>query len=1114
VDCLTENQLLDYASGTLEAAQARAVDEHVDGCPSCRALLAGWLEAEQGDPGDRTEEPTEGQASLRREGEGATVLSELPSPEDDLPRGTAVDRYVLLKRVGTGGMGIVYAAYDPRLDRTIAVKMVRSDVAARMSEEVRSRMLREAQAMARLSHPNVATVYDAGTYQGRLYVAIEYLDEGSLADWLARGGHTWRQVVDVFLQAGAGLAVAHQHGLVHRDFKPQNVLVAKDGRVRITDFGLVRPAGPAVQPDDLTRPAMERLAPAAAPPPDPVALDVPLTRSGALVGTPRYMAPEQLAGGEVDARADQFSFCVSLYEALYARWPFEARTIEELRRAIHERRLTRPAPARRVPEWLRRALLKGLSPAPADRFPSMEALLQVLSGHRHRPRWPAVAATSAAVMAAALLAAAGVAGVGAIRARACRDSPGRLEAVWGAARGQAVQAAFERSGAPFATQAFQHVAAALDTYAAAWSATRAEACEATRRRGEQPESVLSLRMACLDRRLEEMDALVRLLAAADAEVVRQSAPAVNGLRPLGRCLDRVGLIAEAAAPAAPALAEKLREVHLGLADARAFLAAGRYAQAGDQARAAVEAARASGDRSALGEALGLLGAVELRSGDPVSAARTLLEAELLAEEAGQDDLATDVSTLLSAAYQAQARLADAQIWVAHGESVLRRMPGDDVLEAGILEQKARLLGAAGRWREAVAPLRQAVELKARALGPRHPDVAEALLSLAREMKGPTEYDEALATARRALDILERAYGPDHPETARAWKALGQIHRDRGEFWEELIYARRFLALQERLAGPESLDVAGGRWSLATALSNLGQFEEALAEYQAALSVFQATYREVGDRQLQIASLMGNVAGMRYQLGEDAQALRAAEEALQIHLRVAGPEDPKLVHPLYGVGLALSALGRGAEADGYFQRAYAAAQRLGEDNGDLSYAYRAEGTALYERGRSQPARDRLALALQKRAMSAPAGSAVLALVEAELARAELALGHAADAQARADRAIEALAPVVGPEQRPLALALAVAGEARRRRGDAAGALPWLERAVALCERHRYRPLLEGEARLWLAMALRDGRREPARATALALAAQAQLTAARAGARAAQAAAVAAPAAPTR
>ncbi|HEY8211500.1 MAG TPA: protein kinase [Myxococcaceae bacterium] len=384
--CLTENQLLDHAARRLAPAQARAADDHLDGCPDCRSVLAALVQSVQGESSALS---FAGAPPAGGDRERTMVTS--GGLTDDLPRGTRMDRYVLLKHVGGGAMGVVYAAFDPRLDRTIAIKLMRIDVAAGMSAESRTRMLREAQAMARLSHPNVVTVHDVGTYAGRLYLAMEYLEQGTLASWLSAGPRPWRAVLGVFVQAGRGLAAAHAHGLVHRDFKPQNVMVG-GGRVRITDFGLVRPADALAHPDEPTRPELN-LTDAGGEP-----LMERLTRIGALIGTPRFMAPEQLSGKVADARADQFSFCVALYEALYGTFPFQLTAGVELVRAIQQGRFLRPAAGRRVPGWLRRALVRGLSAAPESRFPSMDALLEALEGGPGRTRGIAIAAAAAVVL--------------------------------------------------------------------------------------------------------------------------------------------------------------------------------------------------------------------------------------------------------------------------------------------------------------------------------------------------------------------------------------------------------------------------------------------------------------------------------------------------------------------------------------------------------------------------------------------------------------------------------------------------------------------------------------------------------------------------------------------
>jgi eukaryotic-like serine/threonine-protein kinase len=1080
--CLTENQLLDHAAGKLTPAEARAADEHLDGCAACRAVLAALVdEAEEGGREAKDDEEDASAAPW----EGTQLVTE--SAEDDLPRGTALDRYVLLKQVGAGGMGVVFAAYDPRLDRTIAVKLLRSDVAAVMTEEARARMLREAQAMARLSHPNVVAVHDAGTYEGRLYVAMEYLDEGTLADWLARRPRSWRDVLEVFVQAGRGLAAAHAHGLVHRDFKPQNVLVARDGRVRITDFGLVRPSGAPAHSDELTRPFLEL--PVGERPAER------LTRIGALIGTPRYMAPEQLAGEEVDARADQFSFCAALYEALYGTLPFEPAGPAELRRIIEEGRFNRPAPGRRVPEWLRRVLVRGLGATPDARFKSMDALLDAFAGGRERALRRQAAAVVASVIVVTVV---GASAVLVHRTRACTGGVQPLTQAWAPERREAARLAFERSGSPMAAQAFQRAAGGMDAYAAAWTAAQTEACAATRRRGEQPEGVMAARMACLDRRLLDLDAMARLLGSADAQMVRESARAINSLRPPSLCLSAGHPSEESARPATPEAAQRLLEVRRAEADARGLLSSGRFLEAEAAAGRAAESARAAKDQESAAEAQGLKGQAQLRGGRWLDAEGTLLEGEILAEEVHREDLAAELSTALSRAYLAQARRKEAQLWADHAEAALQRVAGgDDVVEAGVMEQQARLASAAGHWQQAIAPLRRALELKQRALGPSHPAVAETMLALAKEMKGADQLADALAEAEGALEILQKAYSMEHPELARAWQALGQIHRDRGEFNQELTYARRILALQETLAAPGSVELARAHQGVGIALDNLGDHEGALQETRAALAGYEAFYGDRKERQEDVASLLLDIGFQKYELGADAEALAYFQRSLPIHERALGANDPKMVHPYYAMGMALSGLGRVAEADAYFQRALDAANRLEGDNDDLFFVYLVQGRALYERGKAADSRERLERALELRQRVAPPGSSVLALVEGELARAELADGQVAAAQQRADRVVEVVKRVLGQNQQ-LATPLTVAGEARRRQGDAAGALPILEQAVALCEKYRYRPLVEAEARLALAAVLRELHRDPARAQALTAAARAEV--AKAGVRA--------------
>ena len=334
--CLDDDDVQSLARGALSPDEAAPMLAHVGTCDLCRALLACVAR----------------QHTTPSRGEDAPATLPSAFATASLPHGARTDRYVVQERVGDGGMGVVYAAYDPQLERRVALKLVRTDHAR--SPELRQRLVREAQVMARVSHPNVLTVYDAGILGDQVFIAMELVVGGTLTEWLRAQPRSWREVVDRFVDAGRGLAAAHALGIVHRDFKPDNVLVGKDGRVRVSDFGLaIAEHGPAAT-------APSEAAAARGPSAHP-------TADGRLVGTPAYMAPEQMNGGVVDARTDQFSFCVALHEALTGARPGSRRATRSGHRVRGH-----------VPARARRAIARGLSPSPEDRFPSMETLVREL----------------------------------------------------------------------------------------------------------------------------------------------------------------------------------------------------------------------------------------------------------------------------------------------------------------------------------------------------------------------------------------------------------------------------------------------------------------------------------------------------------------------------------------------------------------------------------------------------------------------------------------------------------------------------------------------------------------------------------------------------------------
>jgi len=365
-------------SGAMPDARRAEVTAHLDGCAACRQLVAQLA------PGLAVTVQVDAVATVDSPADGHR-----PSPTELLAVGTQVGRYVVTGMIGAGGMGVVYAADDPELDRKVAIKLLRRDLRAAYGE---ARLQREAQAMARISHHNVIAVHDVGAHDDQIFVAMDLVDGQSLRAWLRARPRSVGEVVSSFAAAGRGLAAAHAAGLVHRDFKPDNVLVGDDGRVRVTDFGLARVEDARPDPGDDGRD-------------DAIAIDQPLTVSGAVIGTPAYMAPEQLAGGHVDARSDQFSFCVALYEALYGERPFAGANLAELEAEVAAGRV-RPPPARtraRVPSSLRAILLRGLSVRPGDRFSTMDDLVAALG--RDRTRVPRTVAWAALALAA-------IAGVG------------------------------------------------------------------------------------------------------------------------------------------------------------------------------------------------------------------------------------------------------------------------------------------------------------------------------------------------------------------------------------------------------------------------------------------------------------------------------------------------------------------------------------------------------------------------------------------------------------------------------------------------------------------------------------------------------------------------------
>ena len=382
--CPDADQLTALVANALGEAECTAIASHAATCGGCHALL-GWLL----EPGDETAgQPAVGTSWLRA--------------------GDLVGRYVIEDRLGAGGMGVVYAAVDSELRRRVALKLLRPTGTGELVRRGSERLRREAQALAALSHPNVVAVFDIGTHGGHVFVAMELVDGDNLGGWLRRAPRSTREIVERLLEAGRGLAAAHVAGIVHRDVKPANVLIGSDGRARITDFGLARSEGDAEHErfgSDAPAPARD------------------LTRTGTLMGTPAYMAPEQAARHAAGPLADQWAFCATLYEAVAGARPFTVEDHVARAAQIAGGQLAAPAPGRQVSGWLRAAVARGLRADPADRWPSMAALVRALERGRDRRRRIARAVAVAAGVVVAALAIATIARPG---ASAPRPAPAAL----------------------------------------------------------------------------------------------------------------------------------------------------------------------------------------------------------------------------------------------------------------------------------------------------------------------------------------------------------------------------------------------------------------------------------------------------------------------------------------------------------------------------------------------------------------------------------------------------------------------------------------------------------------------------------------------------------------
>lgn len=884
MECPEENIFVDFVRGELAKPERARLETHLDGCDACSMVVAEMARLFGSDISDDAlpelePEPdfNDGRADLL-DTDGAfspTAVTEtsgeiLPEPAAMLPQGAKLGRYVVIDRVGAGGMGVVYAAYDPELDRKVALKVLRRGILGGGSgpgSKQRDRLMREAQAMAKLSHPNVITVHDVGTFEDQVFLAMEFIDGQTLGAWLAETSRTWREILRVFVAAGKGLAAAHAVGLVHRDFKPDNVLLGNDGRVLVTDFGLARPA--AGQTGSFS--SVGEI-------PSQQVLTASLTQTGALVGTPAYMAPEQLRAEPLDGRADQYAFGVALFEALHGRRPDEPT----------------PSRPRRWPRWLDDLVARTRQPDPDDRFPSMEAVLDALTRDRKAPLRVGLAVGG-------LVAMTGVGFLAATRQPAavpasdpCAVPTERIATTLDPAALASLRRRLLAGEHPSAEASAEVVERTLGTYAERWTAARRDACEATWVRHEQSPELLDRRMHCLDARLTAVDSLLARAAEAEGLQPHRVVSAAVKLPPVEACNDTERLLMEAPPPAEPETALAVERLRSRLAAAKADADLGHFDRALSQGESIVSDAELLEYPVVLAKALSLVANQQRERGDSDLAVQTLERALHEAQAAGADRLV--VQLLASLAHEEGVVLErdDAgRRWLAQARAVLRRVGDDLRLTAFVDNEQGTQWLAAGRFEQARDSFENVLSGTVEAYGTVHPWVGGAHINLGLAYKGLRDYPAALEHFDAARATMTSVYGPAHPAVAVTWLGRGAVLSRQQDFAEAERAYRGALEVFEVAIGPDSIDAGRALASVANVRLGLDDFETAREYYLRSLEIFETlspTHSLVG-------RTLSNIGGTYSAQGHCDDALPYFEQALRIKLAGVEAQHPVVLGTL-------------------------------------------------------------------------------------------------------------------------------------------------------------------------------------------------------------------------
>jgi tetratricopeptide (TPR) repeat protein len=808
--------------------------------------------------------------------------------EGELEIGTSVGRYVVLRPLGGGGKRArLFIAWDPELDRNVCLKLL--SMRKRDREYERDRILSEAQALARLSHPNVVFVYDVGTWAERVYMAMEYVEGESLTQWLQAQPRTWPQIRNVIVQAGRGLAAAHAAEIVHLAVEPANIVVGSDALVRVLEFGLAQRLR--------SSPSLDSSADGSG--------DSGRTAPVASFGAPAYVAAELHRGEEPDARADQFALCVTAWEAFFGRPPFAGDTPQEIRANVVRGRITDPPPVH-VPAWIEAALRRGLDPDPNKRWPDLPALLERLGRDpkRRRHRFVAVAGGLAVVGAGAWLWTQRMDAQAAL----CRGGEEKLVGIWDAPTRERTRHAVERTGVAYAGSTWLAVQTVLDAYAIEWVAMYTDACEATHRRGEQSESLLDRRMLCLEARRHELQALVAVLAEADAAVVERAVSTADGLAPLPPCADVEGLLSTAR-PGDEEHRGQREELGRLLAQARALDRAGRMEASRVAAEQALSLALQIDAKAEAATSHRTLANVAEARGDIDAALAHVNDAVWLAERAGADaERLLAITHLAWVLGHLKADYASGHQLVRMGLGLLERTGGGELEHARLLVHDAVLYVDEAKHRDAIELGMRAAALIEDLEGGRA-ELASIYNNLAAAHHMLDEHDEALRYYELARALRAQMLGASHPDVAEVVANAASAKHSLGRLEEAEADFRRAVEILEAGPRPRAVFMRNLYNNFAVLLADLQRYDEAVANYRRAIE----GWRRVDAEQPLIGVGLANIADLELRRGRPEEAQTQAQEALAVLEAGLDPTHPYVGHAAATLGRAKLASGRAEDA---------------------------------------------------------------------------------------------------------------------------------------------------------------------------------------------------------